>query len=179
MPVHDSSHRVFLRRTYLLPYSSSIVAPVTYALIRIPNPAPPPRINDGISSNKPSAPQEASRNRATTATPTPIAVQPELILLLLEMNRVCLNCRALSTSVVRLVSSLNSCCGMRRRGGVSRLCGTRREYRALNSSSVCTPLRWLHGRHITWRLLGSLEPPLATGITWSMSKLETLRPYPQ
>ena len=131
MPVHDSSHRVFLRRTYLLPYSSSIVAPVTYALIRIPNPAPPPRINDGISSNKPSAPQEASRNRATTATPTPIAVQPELILLLLEMNRVCLNCRHCAIDLrgtlgffpefmLRYASSWRSQSTLRDEAGVSR-----------------------------------------------------------
>ena len=162
-----------------LQLSPSIIAPVMYALRKTPRPADPPKISDGHNTRSSSAPADTRAKKTMAATAIASTMEPETTFSRFEMKRVRLKCWTLVPWLVRRVSCLYSRCDMRRRGGVNDLDGTRREYRALNSASVCRPFRWLHGRQITWRLPSSLVPPLTAGITWSMSKLGAVRRNPQ
>ena len=71
----------FMLALHLMASSSSIIAPVMYALSQTPNPAAPPRINDGNRSRNPSAPNDASANRTMTeiAMPSPGTARDDFV----------------------------------------------------------------------------------------------------
>ena len=158
---------------------SVIITPVTYALSQRPKPTAPPRTIVGSRSRYPSAPTCARPNNAITPVTPPYMTLPETAFSREDMKRVFLNYWTSEGCAVRHVSALNLvwCTGWD--GGVSRVGGTSRAYRALNSTSDCIPLRMLHGRQITWRLSISLDPPRMTGSMWSISNLRAIKRYPQ
>ena len=123
------------------PLLSSDVAPVICARSQTPKPTAAPKPTAGSSSNMPSAPRYARPNNTKTPTANPKKPQPEMIFSRAVMKRVLLNSLTLADWLVRRVSSLNSFCETRLLGGVSGVAGTSLEYRALNSLSVCIPLR--------------------------------------
>ena len=152
-------------------FLASKVALVTYALSQVPMATTPPNATTGNGSRSLSTPMDARPNRTIPAITPPEMRQPGTIFSRGVMWRVPLNSLAFADWLVRRVSALNSFCVMRLLCGVTRVAGTGLENRALNSWSVCNPLRWLHGRHITCRLPTSLDPPRTAGIMWSISRV--------